>query len=197
MTGSSRREREGLTMARYPKPAEGSWTRHYPHLGTEPVSYEDSVSPEWYELEKRGDLQAGLAQGRAGRADPAHRQLLHQGDRRRRTRRSSSCATARTCGPSTTSAGTAATSSSGTTSPARRRAARPGSSSASTTGGATGLDGACTFAQQEGEFFDLDKADYGLVPVHCDIFAGFIFVNFAPAAEPVVARVPRPDAARD
>ena len=42
-----------------------------------------------------------------------------------------------------------------------------------------GLDGACTFVQQEGEFFDLDKADYGLVPVHCDVFAGFIFVNFA------------------
>ena len=31
--------------------------------------------------------------------------------------------------------------------------------------------------QQESEFFDLDKADYGLVPVHCDVFAGFIFVN--------------------
>ena len=31
--------------------------------------------------------------------------------------------------------------------------------------------------QQEGEFFDLDKADYGLVPVHCDVWAGFIFVN--------------------
>ena len=31
--------------------------------------------------------------------------------------------------------------------------------------------------QQEEEFFDLDKADYGLVPVHCDVWAGFIFVN--------------------
>ena len=40
-----------------------------------------------------------------------------------------------------------------------------------------GLDGACTFVQQEDEFFDLDKADYGLVPVHCDVWAGFIFVN--------------------
>ncbi len=40
-----------------------------------------------------------------------------------------------------------------------------------------GLDGACTFVQQEGEFFDLDKDDYGLVPVHCDTWAGFIFVN--------------------
>ena len=39
------------------------------------------------------------------------------------------------------------------------------------------LDGACTFVQQEGEFFDLDKADFGLVPVHCDVLAGFIFVN--------------------
>ena len=39
------------------------------------------------------------------------------------------------------------------------------------------LDGACTFVQQESEFFDLDKADYGLVPVHCDVWAGFIFVN--------------------
>ena len=39
------------------------------------------------------------------------------------------------------------------------------------------LDGGCTFVQQESEFFDLDKADYGLVPVHCDVWAGFIFVN--------------------
>jgi nitrite reductase/ring-hydroxylating ferredoxin subunit len=39
------------------------------------------------------------------------------------------------------------------------------------------LDGACSFVQQEGEFFDLDKADLGLVPVHCDVWAGFVFVN--------------------
>src|SRR5262249_56644968 len=51
-------------MARYPKPAEGSWTEHYPGLGTEPVSYEDSISPEFYALEreavfKRAWLQVG------------------------------------------------------------------------------------------------------------------------------------------
>jgi nitrite reductase/ring-hydroxylating ferredoxin subunit len=39
------------------------------------------------------------------------------------------------------------------------------------------LDGSCSFVQQEQEFFDLDKADYGLVPVHCDVWAGFVFVN--------------------
>src|ERR1700752_2578522 len=38
-------------MARWPKPPEGSWTEHY-QLGTEPISYEDSISSEFYELER-------------------------------------------------------------------------------------------------------------------------------------------------
>ena len=38
-------------MARWPKPEEGSWTEHF-QLGTEPISYEDSISPEFYELER-------------------------------------------------------------------------------------------------------------------------------------------------
>src|SRR5215471_5228379 len=42
----------GLTMAQWPKPPEGSWTQHYPELGTAPISYEDSISPEFYELER-------------------------------------------------------------------------------------------------------------------------------------------------
>ena len=41
------------------------------------------------------------------------------------------------------------------------------------------LDGSLSFVQQEQEFFNLDKDDYGLVPVHCDVWAGFIFVNLA------------------
>src|SRR5687768_1101217 len=40
-------------MAHFPKPAEGSWTQHYPELGTGTVSYEDSISPEHYELERQ------------------------------------------------------------------------------------------------------------------------------------------------
>ncbi len=39
-------------MAHFPKPAEGSWTEAHPELGTAPVSYEDSISPEYYELER-------------------------------------------------------------------------------------------------------------------------------------------------
>jgi phenylpropionate dioxygenase-like ring-hydroxylating dioxygenase large terminal subunit len=39
--------------------------------------------------------------------------------------------------------------------------------------------------QQEQEFFDLDKADFGLVPVKVDVWEGFIFVNFDPDAQPL------------
>ena len=39
-------------MPHFSKPAEGSWTAHYPQLGTAPVSYEDSISPEYFERER-------------------------------------------------------------------------------------------------------------------------------------------------
>ncbi|WP_371643147.1 hypothetical protein [Streptomyces mirabilis] len=41
-------------MALCPKPAEGSWTEHYPDLGTGVVSYEDCVSPAFCEVEGEG-----------------------------------------------------------------------------------------------------------------------------------------------
>ncbi|MGP2441176.1 aromatic ring-hydroxylating oxygenase subunit alpha [Streptomyces sp. JW3] len=39
------------------------------------------------------------------------------------------------------------------------------------------LDGALAFVQQEGEFFDLDKSQYGLKQVRADVWEGFVFVN--------------------
>ena len=47
------------------------------------------------------------------------------------------------------------------------------------------LKGDLTFVQQEGEFFDLDKAKYGLVPVRCEVWEGFIFINFDNDAMPL------------
>ena len=70
-------------MPHYAKPDEGSWTEHYPQLGTGPVSYEDSISPEHYELERKAIFDADVAERRPRRAAPQGRQLLHQGDRRR------------------------------------------------------------------------------------------------------------------
>ncbi|KPI09741.1 hypothetical protein ACFZDP_29630 [Streptomyces mirabilis] len=51
-------------MALCPKPAKGSWTEHYPDLGTGVVSYEDCVSPAFCEVEgegvfKRAQLNVG------------------------------------------------------------------------------------------------------------------------------------------
>jgi phenylpropionate dioxygenase-like ring-hydroxylating dioxygenase large terminal subunit len=165
-------------MARFPKPAEGSWTEHYPNLGTEPMSYEDSISPEFYQLEReaifrRAWLKIGRIQQipRTGsyftREIPAagtsiivvrdgedvrafHNICRHRGNK-----------LVWTDFPREESTGTA-----------RQFVCKYH-------GWRYGIDGSCTFVQQEGEFFDLDKADYSLVPVHCDTFAGFIFVNFA------------------
>jgi len=39
-------------VARFQKPAEGTWTEHHPQLGTGPVSFEDSISPTFYTLER-------------------------------------------------------------------------------------------------------------------------------------------------
>lgn len=165
-------------MARFPKPAEGSWTAHYPELGTEPISYEDSISPEFYELEREAIFKRAWLN--VGRVEQIPRTgsyftkeiavvgtsviVVRDGDDVR--------AFHNIC---------------------RHRGNKlvwnefPRDETSGTGrqfvckyhGWRYGLDGACTFVQQKGEFFDLDQADYGLVPVHCDLFAGFIFVNFA------------------
>ena len=171
-------------MARWPKPAEGSWTEHYPELGTAPGVVRGLDLAGVLRARARGDLQARVAQRRAGGAAAAERQLLHQGARRSPARRSSSCAawTAR-CGRSTTSAATAATSWCGTTSPAEEVNGTCRQFTCKYHGWRYDLDGSLNFVQQEGEFFDLDKDDFGLVPVHCDVWEGFIFVNLAQEPE--------------
>src|SRR5579862_3384029 len=166
-------------MARFPKPAEGSWTQHYPRLGTKPVSYEDSISPEFFELEreaifKRAWLHVGrveqiprtgsfftkeiavartsiiIVRGEDGEIRAFHNTCRHRGNR-----------LVWNDLPQAEVSGTTR------------------QFSCKYHGWRYGLDGACVFAQQEGEFFDLDKADYGLVSVHCETFAGFIFVNLS------------------
>src|SRR5262245_41244700 len=52
VSASRGRDAGGAIMSRFPKPAEGSWTEPYPELGTGPVSYEDSISPEFYDRER-------------------------------------------------------------------------------------------------------------------------------------------------
>jgi glycine betaine catabolism A len=164
-------------MARYPKPVEGSWTEHYPELGTGPVPTEDSVSPEFYELEreaifKRAWLNVGrveelprkgsfftkelaaagtsviVARDMNGEIHAFHNICRHRGNKLMWTDF-----------PSEETRGNC-----------RQFTCKYHLWSYS-------LDGAVTNIPQEEEFFDLDKNKLGLVPVHCDVWAGFIFVN--------------------
>jgi glycine betaine catabolism A len=170
-------------MARWPKPAEGSWTEHYPELGTALVSYEDSISPEFYELEREAifrrawlnvgrveqlsrngsyftkELQVArtsiiVVRGMDGEVRAFHNICRHRGNK-----------LVWNDFPSEEVNGTC-----------RQFTCKYH-------GWRYDLDGTLNFVQQEGEFFDLDKDDFGLVPVNCDVWEGFIFVNLAKEPE--------------
>jgi glycine betaine catabolism A len=167
-------------MSRLPKPPEGSWTQHY-DLGTEPISYEDSISPEFHQLEseaifKRAWLNVGRVEQLPRKGSYFTKELAvaktsvvivrDQNDEVR--------AFYNMC---------------------RHRGNKlvwndfPGEETNGVCrqfvckyhGWRYDLDGSLNFVQQEEEFFDLDKGDFGLVPVHCDTWEGFIFVNLAQA----------------
>ena len=165
-------------MSRLPKPPEGSWTQHY-DLGTAPISYEDSISPEFHQLEseaifKRAWLNVGRVEQLPRKGSYFTKELAvaktsvvivrDQNDGVR--------AFYNMC---------------------RHRGNKlvwndfPGEETNGVCrqfvckyhGWRYDLDGSLNFVQQEEEFFDLDKGDFGLVPVHCDTWEGFIFVNLA------------------
>ena len=81
---------------------------------------------------------------------------------------------------------------------ARSRAARVGSSPASTTAGATASTGASRTSPTSDEFFDLDKSTLRMPKVHCEVFAGFVFVNLSqdPGAAAHLPRRPHRSSSR-
>jgi phenylpropionate dioxygenase-like ring-hydroxylating dioxygenase large terminal subunit len=164
-------------MAKWPKPAEGSWTEHYPELGTAPVSYEDSISPEFYEAEREAVFQrAWLNVGRVEQLPRAGSYFTKEIAAARtslilvRDRDDNVRAFHNIC---------------------RHRGNKlvwndePDDEvsgfcrqfTCKYHGWRYGLDGSLSYVQQEGEFFDLDKGSFGLVAVHCETWEGFIFVN--------------------
>jgi phenylpropionate dioxygenase-like ring-hydroxylating dioxygenase large terminal subunit len=166
------------SMPHFAKPAEGSWTEHHPDLGTAPVSYEDSISPELYELERdaifrRTWLNVGRVEqiSRIGSYFTREIDVLSTSIVVVRSSENQVRAFHNIC---------------------RHRGNKlvwndfPREETSGMCrqftckyhGWRYDLEGALTFVQQEGEFFDLDKADFGLVPVECDVWEGFIFVNF-------------------
>src|SRR6202451_1360765 len=162
-------------MPRWPKPPEGSWTEHF-DLGTEPMNYEDSISQEFFELEREAVFKwawlnvgrveqlprAGsyftkelavaktsvvVVKGKDGEVRAFYNMCRHRGNK-----------LVWNDYPKEETSGTTRQF------VCKYHAWRDD------------VDGACSFVQQEQEFFDLDKADYGLVQVTCDDWAWFIFL---------------------
>jgi phenylpropionate dioxygenase-like ring-hydroxylating dioxygenase large terminal subunit len=170
----------------FTKPDGRSWTEQYPELGTGPVDYTDSIDPAFYEDE---------------RASIFRRSWLNVG-RVERLPRGGSYFTRELV-----AAGTSLVIVKGTDGTIRafHNICRHRGNKlvwndfpAQETAGSCRqfickyhawrykLDGELTFVQQEKEFFDLDKSQYGLKAVRCEVWEGFIFVNLDPQAEPLV-----------
>jgi len=167
-------------MAHFPKPAEGSWTEHYPHLATGPTSYADSISPEYYELERAAVFRkTWLNVGRVEQLPRVGSYLTRELD---------------AAGTSIVVVRSAADEFTAFHNICRHRGNKlvwndfPGEETRGACrqftckyhGWRYALDGELTFVQQESEFFDLDKSDYPLATVQCDVWAGFVFVNLDP-----------------
>ena len=163
-------------MPHFAKPAEGSWTEHY-GLGTGPISYEDSISPAHYELERDAIFRrTWLNVGRVEQLPKKGSYFTRELDAAR-----TSVIVVR-----------------GSDDEVRAfynmcrhrgnklvwndypREETKGVCRQFTCkyhGWRYDLEGNLTFVQQEPEFFDLDKGDYGLASVRADVWEGFIFVN--------------------
>jgi phenylpropionate dioxygenase-like ring-hydroxylating dioxygenase large terminal subunit len=171
-------------MPHFAKPGEGSWTEHF-GLDTAPVDYEDSISPAFYDAERDAvfrktwlnvgrveqlprngsyftkELDAArtsviLVRDMEGDLRAYHNICRHRGNK-----------LVWNDYPREETSGVC-----------RQFTCKYH-------GWRYGLEGQLTFVQQEAEFFDLDKDDFGLVPVTVDVWEGFIFVNFDPEAAPL------------
>lgn len=172
-------------MAHFNKPAAGSWTEHYPDLGTEPVDYSDSIDPQFYSDEreaifKRTWLNVGrverlprkgsyftkelsaagtsliIVRGNDNEIHAYHNVCRHRGNKLVWDDFPNE-ETSGFCKQFT----------------CKYHAWR------------YSLEGELTFVQQEKEFFGLDRADYGLKYVRCEVWEGFIFINLDQDAEPL------------
>jgi phenylpropionate dioxygenase-like ring-hydroxylating dioxygenase large terminal subunit len=163
-------------MARYPKPASGSWSEHY-GLGTGTVSYADSISPSFFELERgaifeRAWLHVGRVEQLAGPGSYFTHDLAVVGSSVVVVRGEDDEIRAfhnicRHRGNKLVWADAARAEASGT---CQEFACKYH-------GWRYDLEGTLTYVQQEEEFFDLDKAAYGLLSMHCEVWAGFIFIH--------------------
>jgi phenylpropionate dioxygenase-like ring-hydroxylating dioxygenase large terminal subunit len=167
-------------MPLFTKPSEGSWTEHYPELGTDPVSYGDSISPEYYERER--DAVFGRTWLNVGRVEQLGRRGSYF------TRELDAARTSVVVVRGTDDEIRAfhnicrhrGNKLVWTDYPREETSGACRNFTCKYHGWRYTLEGELTFVQQEEEFFDLDKADYPLASVQCEVWEGFIFVNLDP-----------------
>jgi len=171
-------------MAHFTKPAEGSWTEHF-GLGTEPVSYDDSISPEFYEEERDAIFRrTWLNVGRVEQLPRKGSYFTKDLDAAR-----TAIVVVRDMDDVVRSYHNIC----------RHRGNKlvwqdyPREDTKGVCrqftckyhGWRYDLAGNLTFVQQEEEFFDLDTSRFGLVPVRTEIWEGFVFVTLDPDAVPL------------
>jgi len=168
-------------MPHFAKPAEGSWTEHYPGLGTGPVSYADSTSPDVYEREREAIFaRTWLNVGRVEQLPKIGSYFTRELDAARtsivvvRTGADEVRAFHNICRHRGNKLVWQDFSHEETAGTCRQFTCKYH-------GWRYGLDGECTFIQQESEFFGLEKKDCGLASVQADVWEGFVFVNLDPA----------------
>ncbi|WP_299559972.1 aromatic ring-hydroxylating dioxygenase subunit alpha [uncultured Mycolicibacterium sp.] len=175
-------------MPHFPKPAAGSWTENWPELGTGPVDYSDSIDPEHFKLEQEAIFRrTWLNVGRVERLPKVGSYF---------TKEMPSVGRGTSILVVKDKDGTVRA----FYNLCRHRGNKlvwndyPGNEVSGTCRQFTckyhawryALDGELTFIQQEEEFFDVDKKNYGLKPIRCEVWEGFIFVNFDDHAEPLI-----------
>ncbi|MBA4863608.1 aromatic ring-hydroxylating dioxygenase subunit alpha [Streptomyces sp. PSKA54] len=163
---------------------KGKFTPNFPELGTAPVDYEDSISQEFFEAEReavfrRSWLKVGRIEQLPKRGGYFTRDLPGLGSIVVvRSTDDTVRALHNVCAhrgnklvwqehPQEESQGTCR------------------AFTCKYHGWRYGLDGKIAHITNEDQFFDLDKSGLRMPPLHCEVFAGFIFVNFGKDAEPL------------
>jgi phenylpropionate dioxygenase-like ring-hydroxylating dioxygenase large terminal subunit len=160
----------------------GKFTTDYPELGTAPVNYEDSISEEFFAAERKAVFERNwLCVGRIER-------LPRKGSyfTRDLPGRLASIVVAR----DRSDAGDTVHAFHNVCAHRGNKVVwqeHPGRESSGTCrafsckyhGWRYDLDGKVNHITNEEEFFDLDKSMLRMPPVHCEVWAGFIFVNLA------------------
>ena len=163
----------------------GKFTTDYPELGTGPVNYEDSISEEFFAAERKAVFERNwLCVGRMER-------LPRKGSyfTRELPGRLASIVITRDLDDNVYAFHNVCAHRGNKVvwqeHPPRRSAGSCRAFSCKYHGWRYGLNGVVNHITNEEEFFDLDKSKLRMPPVHCEVWAGFIFVNLAEDPEPL------------